>query len=44
MIYDIARLLFAWGATSLILGALWAAANIIGRYRYEREMRRKRRK
>jgi len=40
----IAAVLFAWGCTSLVLGALWAAANIIGRYRYERELRRKGRK
>ena len=43
MLYNLAWLLFAWGCTSLVLGALWAVANIIGRYRYERGQRRKRR-
>jgi hypothetical protein len=44
MIYDITRLLFAWGCTSLVLVALWAAVSIVGRYRYERELRRRNRR
>ena len=43
MLYNLAWLLFAGGCTSLVLGGLWAAASIIGRYRYEREQRRNRR-